>query len=108
MIYQEEDIDAFIKSIDGKLSYKVYYNHLSRIKISFSANKWLFNAWFDFKEQTAHTPVYWFNRKPRGGFQLTIGNGGMAMSEFFEIIKEIVETNSIRLESRKQYINNLE
>lgn len=106
-MYNFESVVEKIESIGGKINYSHYGFHsndkLAKIDVSF--DNWWFTSWFDFKNYTAHSPVYWINKKPRGGFQMTVGHHKMSIEVFLELIEEIVTTNSLRIESRKKYIN---
>lgn len=104
--YNPETVCKFAESLQGVVQQNTYGWHtnkeLAYMPIFFG--NWWFASWFDFKTQTSHSPVYWFNKKPRGGFQMTIGHQRMSISEFLDLVKEIVTTNSLRIESRKKYI----
>lgn len=108
--YTPEHIYEFANKLQGEVTNNSYGKHtnteLAYMPLRFE--KWWFTSWFDFKEQTAHSPIYWFNKKPRGGFQMTVGGYGMPICEFLELIKEIVNTNSLRIESREEFINSRE
>ena len=106
MIYESNIIEQYIQNSGGTISVNTCGKHSNKDigKISFGFDKWVFNAWFDFKKQTAHSPVYWINKKPRGGFQFTMGHYTMPIKEFLDIVKEMVDTNSIRIETRKNYL----
>ena len=98
MKYTAEDIYKFAISLNGKVIHNTLGGHRNELlaKMPLDFGDWYFTSWFNFKDQTANTPVYW-NKK----FYYSILP--IPINEFLDEVKFMIKTNSLSIDSRNKY-----
>jgi len=110
MIVYPHTLENRIRSFGGNVFNKKFgfASNPNRAHLQIRFESWLFNAWFDFETQTARSPVYWYNKKPKGSFQMTIGHDKMSISDFLKEMQHIVTTNTLSIENWIDYTKSKE